>query len=176
MNHSYSIKNDLLSLRPILNKDLENLRKWRNQEDIRKWFFSQITITELQQISWYENYLKKNNDIGFIIEETTNKKSIGTASIYNIDFINRNAEFGRIFIGESEARGKGYGLISCNLLVTFAFNVLKLDMVYLEVFSDNSAAIKSYLKAGFSFHSKYLKDDFIVNKMTIHNSAEPLNI
>lgn len=47
-------------------------------------------------------------------------------------------------------RGKGYGREMVSLAVKYAFEITKADTVQLNVFSDNTAAKKCYLSAGFS--------------------------
>ena len=54
-----------------------------------------------------------------------------------------------IYIGNLEYWGKGYGTQALKLLIEFAFNKINLHMLYLEVFSYNKGAIKTYEKLGF---------------------------
>ena len=58
------------------------------------------------------------------------------------------AEYG-IFIGEDDAAGHGYGTEAANAAVAYGFNEMHMKKLYLRVFTDNIAAVKSYEKAGF---------------------------
>ncbi|MYB77677.1 MAG: GNAT family N-acetyltransferase, partial [Chloroflexi bacterium] len=65
-----------------------------------------------------------------------------------IDHRNRTAAFG-IAIGEPDARGKGYGTETAQLMLDYAFTVQGLHNVMLHVHEYNLAGIRAYTKAGF---------------------------
>ncbi|WP_051533997.1 GNAT family N-acetyltransferase [Desulfitibacter alkalitolerans] len=170
MKKKYLIKDENLILRTINRDDLEFLRKWRNCEDNRKWFINKGLISVKQQLEWYESYLKRTNDLVFIIEDVKNNNcSIGTASLYNIDTANLSAEFGRLIIGNDSYKGKGYAKRATELLCDFAFKELKLFTVYLEVLSNNERAINLYKRIGFRKESIADKQSISVLKMVIEN-------
>lgn len=56
-----------IQLRSIEERDLENLRIWKNENKAS--FFFQDYITASMQKQWYENYLKEDNGYMFIVEE-----------------------------------------------------------------------------------------------------------
>ena len=56
-------------LRAIIEQDLENLRTWKNKN--KKSFFYQEAIRKEQQLKWYKNYRKKEDDFMFMAEEAT---------------------------------------------------------------------------------------------------------
>ena len=99
---------------------------------------------------WMQEKVETGEVIQFIIEEKAEGYKIPIGSVYlqNVDFQNMNAEYG-IFIGEPNARGKGYGTECANLILKFAFEILGLHKIYLRVLGDNVIAQKSYMKAGF---------------------------
>lgn len=170
MEHNFIIENDILLLRPTKSEDIEKIRIWRNKPNIRKCFITQTIISREQQLQWYSNYLKKENDYSFVIVEKISSNPIGTVSLYNIKPETGKGEFGRVFIGKETARGKGYGVSVCKLLVDFAFKQLNLRTVYLEVFASNIAAIHIYGKCGFSFIEQYSKNNILIYKMLINKS------
>lgn len=156
-----------LSFRPISNFDIETLRLWRNKEENRTKFIYDGIISPEQQINWYESYKIKNNDLMFIVSESNSGALFATVSLYNIDFTNLSAEFGRIMIGDDDYKGKGLGAKITSAIVNYAFEELNLKNVYLEVFSDNLSAIKTYEKAGFKFESESRIDNRLITKMVI---------
>jgi len=95
---------------------------------------------------YYNNSKINQNTILFTICNYKNKKNIGTASLSQINWVNRNACFGRLIF--SEFRNKGYGTEVVNLLKEYAFNYLNLKSLWTFVFSSNIASIKSNKKAG----------------------------
>jgi len=66
----------------------------------------------------------------------------------NLDHINRTAEVG-IFIGEKSCWNKGYGEEAMRLLLDYAFNILNLESIMLNVYAFNTRAIRCYRKIGF---------------------------
>ncbi|WP_190318210.1 GNAT family N-acetyltransferase [Bacillus wiedmannii] len=96
----YKLVDDNLLIREITEKDIELIRKWRNQADIRQYFIDNNYIDKNQQKEWLKKYSQKKDDIMFVIEETLEfKKAIGTVALYNIDSKNNSVEFGRLMIG-----------------------------------------------------------------------------
>ena len=56
----------------ISKEHIEKLRKWRNKEEIRKNFLNTDIISAEQQNQWFSSYIKKDNDIMFIIKDKKN--------------------------------------------------------------------------------------------------------
>ena len=73
---------------------------------------------------------------------------IGNVGLYQINWITRSAEY-RIFLGHNSFRGRGIGTEAAKLITDYAFDRLNLNKVWLGVNESNSAAVKSYEKAGF---------------------------
>lgn len=145
--------------------------RWRNNYEIRKWFFNRDIINKEQQLKWYEKYLKNDTDIMLMIEEVKNpKEPIGTVGLYNVDRDNKTAEFGRFMIGDFNARGKGYGLESVKAICYFGFHDLGLNNIKLEVIDNNKSAISIYKKSGFEVIGEYYWNN---EKVIIMNKAGP---
>lgn len=124
-----------------------HMMRWRNQPEIKSHFIYDGDITEEQQLKWWEEYQKDDKYYSFIATDAG--IPIGSVSLY-ADLNYKIAEFGRLMIGEKSAWGKGYGTVITKLTCGYGFDVLNLDMIYLEVFEDNIRAIKAYEKVGFS--------------------------
>lgn len=138
-------------LRLLEEADLPMTLAWRNQDDIRKWFFSSDVITPDQHRRWFEQYRNRDDDFVFVIEETeTLQRAIGQASIYNIAWAARRGEFGRLLIGDRQAVGLGLARMATELLVDEAMSGLGLLDVHLAVRSDNVPAIAVYRACGFA--------------------------
>ena len=65
-----------------------------------------------------------------------------------------------MFIGEEAFRGKGYSFPAAKKMLRIAFSQLDLNRVYLSVMADNTAAVKTYEKAGF-VKEGLLKEDYL---------------
>lgn len=84
----------------------------------------------------------------FTVYERESASPIGITGFDHLDYDNGTAEFS-IVIGERSARGKGLGTETARLVLNYAFDVLGLHNVWLQVASNNAGAIRAYEKAGF---------------------------
>jgi RimJ/RimL family protein N-acetyltransferase len=66
-----------------------------------------------------------------------------------------------IYVGESQARGKGVGRAAVERAVQHAFNTLGLNKVWLTVHVYNAPAIAAYVAAGFAVEG-ILRDEFVL--------------
>ena len=120
-----------------------------NEEDIEiytKWLNDFNTTDYIGRSS--EKNSKKEDGATFAIIEAKTDKLIGSCSIDGINNISRTATLG-IFIGDDEARNKGYGTEVIKLLLDFGFNYLNLHSIQLHVMAFNKRAIRCYEKGGF---------------------------
>jgi UDP-4-amino-4,6-dideoxy-N-acetyl-beta-L-altrosamine N-acetyltransferase len=149
-----------ITIRPIRLSDTEHIVKWRNSWEVQKNLYTQTELTAEQHKQWMKKFVDTHQCYQFIIEEHTSQdliRDVGTVFIKNIDKNSNKGEFG-IFIGEASARGRGYAKVATKQILFFAFNKLKLNRVYLSVFSDNLSAIKSYENAGFALEGELVQD------------------
>ncbi|WP_197233381.1 GNAT family N-acetyltransferase [Bacillus cereus] len=147
---TYYSKKENLSIRDIKEIDIEIIRMWRNQSDIKQYFINTGTINKTQQKQWFINYLKKADDQMFMIQEHEHFKAvIGTTALYNIDTKKNSAEFGRLMIGHIPAQGKGFGTQATILTCKYGFEKLGMSEIYLYVLPHNIRAITLYKKIGF---------------------------
>jgi len=143
-----------VALRPVRTTvaDAILLSEWRSKH--YQAFFSWIRPDEKEMFDWLETYARDDTQIVFIIEDWKGT-SIGQVSLYQIDNKNCSAEFGRIIKGITSApSGSMYN--GSILLLTWAFNRLKLKNIYLEVFADNQQALALYNDLGFHITEKML--------------------
>jgi len=144
------VENDRIRLRLLAEEDLEQTLSWRNQDDIRKWFFFQDRIEPANHRAWFEKYQARDNDFVFIIEaKDLDGIPIGQIALYDIDWEQRRGEYGRLMIGEPAAKGKGYAQDATQLVLEVAAEQFGLKEVYLEVYTHNQAARRVYEKSGF---------------------------
>ncbi len=147
-------ENNLVRLRLLQADDLAYTLAWRNQEQIRRWFFYDRLISAEQHQAWFDAYRAKDDDFVFIIEDRASQLPVGQAALYHVDWDVRRCEFGRLMIGEAATAGKGFALAATRLALEIAFKDLGLQEVYLEVYGDNARAIAVYQKAGFKLQEK----------------------
>lgn len=134
--------------RPITLEDTDDIIRWRNSDRVRKNFIYQKPFTRQGHLNWMETKVAAGEVVQFILCETRGDRPVGSVYIRDIDRENRKGEYG-IFIGEPDAAGKGYGTLAAKGAAAYARDVLRLHKLFLRVFADNAAAVRSYEKAGF---------------------------
>lgn len=148
-------------LKSITSADTENIIRWRNKDNVRKYFLDQRPFAVEGHTNWLENVVNAGKAVQFVIYEKNGDFPVGSVFLRDIDYQNRKAEYG-IFIGEDSARGKGIGTEAAKSIVQYGFSELKLHKIFLRVLADNKGAIKSYENAGF-VQEAYLKDEVFLN-------------
>ncbi len=98
-------------------------------------------------ISFFLKSIQDTDRYYFLIISPDNR-IIGETVINEIDNQTKSANF-RIGIFQSSEQGKGIGTWAVETTRDFAFEILKLHRLSLDVFSFNMRAEKCYLKAGF---------------------------
>jgi RimJ/RimL family protein N-acetyltransferase len=163
-----------IRLRTLEEADLPMTLRWRNQDHIRKWFIHSEVISPESHQAWFKQYQLRNDDFVFIIEDVQIFYGpVGQVSLYNINWIQKQAEFGRLLIGHEEAKGKGIAKRAAALLLEYARNHLGLQEFTLEVMSDNTPAIAIYQAVGFLPFSQ--RDNLIIMRLSDQGRNE-LNI
>jgi RimJ/RimL family protein N-acetyltransferase len=160
-------------------KNIEQLRQWRNNPELRQWFREYKDITKDKQVEWYNTRGNNKNpehvyfqimsigteddpNIGQpykrnIEQRIENRYLIGCCGLHYIDFRLRKAEFG-IFIAKD--RGEGKGKEALKLLFDYGFNELNLHKIWAEVYFGNEAI---------NLYRKFLKEDGIIRDNSFHN-------
>lgn len=151
------IEGSKLVLKSISKEHTPLIVKWRNNPNVRNNFIFQETFTEEMHNGWLKNRVETGDVVQFVVYAKENNAPIGSVYLRDIDEKNERAEFG-VFIGEDNARGKGYGTEATKLLCQYGFQKLGLHKIMLRVFSFNQSAIKAYENAGF-VQEAYLKDE-----------------
>jgi len=161
MINAERIQGEQIYLRPIVMEDTENIIRWRNSPRVRKNFIYQAEFTKEGHEAWMRTKVAAKEVIQFIICLKENDRPVGSIYFRDIDCRDKKAEYG-IFIGEGDAAGRGIGTETACLAVAYARDVMKLHKLILRVFADNTAAVRSYEKAGF-VQEAYLKDEHFIN-------------
>lgn len=143
------LEGDRVYLRSITSEDTERIVKWRNQENVLKYFFYRGDFTK----EIHENWLRTRVDTGeveqFIVVLKENDRPVGSTFLRDIDYNNMKAEYG-VFLGEEDARGKGIGKEILELTVKYAFEELGLHRIYARVYETNKPSLFSFLHCGFT--------------------------
>lgn len=142
-------------LRPLSIKDTDFLLGIRNDLEFADEFFSDPPTYDFAHNSWLQSTAK--NNIELIIEIKSERA--GQIRLTDIDYRHQKAQFG-ILIAKN-FQGKGIAFESSSIFFEYVFRNLPINKIYLELFANNSIAMRLYEKLGFveegRFRQEYYK-------------------
>jgi RimJ/RimL family protein N-acetyltransferase len=154
------LKGKLVNLRAIERKDLDEIMKWVNDQEVTKYLAAFLyPVSREEEEKFLERAMSSNDAEKNLVIETKEGVYIGQISLHKIDWKNSNAELG-IIIGNKEYWSKGYGTEAIKILLHHAFNQMNLYKIYLQVFEFNQRGIRCYEKCGFKKEGKLRKNYF----------------
>ena len=151
------ILGDRIRLRRNERADIPQFVAWLNDPEVRKYLSVHMPISMATEEQWFESTLKlPAPEQPYSIEirkqptdvEADSWQLIGNCSYMDMDHTVHSAEVG-LFIGEKSVWNKGYGTDVMRLLLSFGFETLNLNRIFLRVDEGNKAGIRAYQKAGF---------------------------
>lgn len=149
-------------LRKMEEQDTEDIIRWRNSDFVKQNFIYQKPFTVEGHHEWIRTMIDTGKAIQFMICEEETGRAVGSVYFRDIDETHHKAEYG-IFIGEKDALGKGYGTEAARKMIAYGFDTLHLHKIMLRVLAENTAARRSYEKAGFH-QEAYLKDEVYLER------------
>lgn len=139
-----------IRLRALEDSDAVQTHLWHNQLEIRDLYLGHPFPVSLGNEREFIAGAQKSNipTSIFGIELIETRTLIGLAILKKINMIHRQAELA-IYLGDEENRGKGYASEAVESLCDFGFRSLGLHRIWLEVRTDNTAAVRLYERCGF---------------------------
>lgn len=148
------LKRGDIVLRDFIQDDIPNKIKWINNPLNNSYLHYDIPLSYDKTLEWFKN---KGNHIRYDFVIEYNCVPVGIIGLLSIDKINNKAEY-YICVGETEYKGKGIATSASNILLSFGFNTIGLNKIYLNVDSENNAACHLYEKIGFLCEGVFKKD------------------
>jgi RimJ/RimL family protein N-acetyltransferase len=143
-----------MRIRSLKEKDAPFMLEWMHDLDINKYFrFDGNQTTIDSALIYIRNSLSDDKNRHFAVIEENDDEYLGTISLKNIDFANKNAEYAISL--RKKAIGTGISKYATDELMKIAFNEIHLHKVYLNVLSENIRAIRFYEKYGFIFEGEF---------------------
>ncbi len=156
-----TITGESIVLGPAQRDIIPLLGKWRGDFAVQRTFGGMPRPVTLEQATAnYERMMTGDDVIGFSIYERATSRPIGFTDLFEIDWRARTAIFG-ILIGEADARGRGYGTETAQLMLDYAFTALGFHSVMLSVDAFNLAGQAAYRKAGFKEFGRRRQSSFL---------------
>jgi RimJ/RimL family protein N-acetyltransferase len=151
MDVEYLIEGERAALGTLRRDLAATYAAWINRVEVRSGLKNLGILDRESEEAWIAETMQANAQLepsaaNFTIYDRSDGEPVGTCSLDDISHRHRRAAFG-ILLGER--RGQGIGTEATRLTLDWAFNVLSLRNVLLEVYPWNAGAIRAYEKAGF---------------------------
>lgn len=130
----------------LSNEEKEMVRNWRNSEQVKKWMFSDHTISP-EEHSLFTERLKSDERNFYWVVKRSGGGYCGVILLNEVDFKNMNAYLG--IYANPDYHIPGVGRILMDSLKTVTFDLAHLHTLKLEVIETNGRALDFYRKSGF---------------------------
>lgn len=150
----------MVTLRALRLEDVDMMYEFIEDNDIAENFmFTRFPNSKKGLSEFVTNSWGNQSDIHFAI---TNEEDeyVGTVSLKNINYIDRNAEYAIVL--RKTFWGKNFAFEATKQIIDYGFQRINLHKIYLNVISSNTRANKFYEKFGFEKEGTF-KEHFYVN-------------
>ena len=142
------------TITPVAADLIEKIRQWRNSPRVRENMLDDTMIEPLHQEQWFEGLAKSKDKQYRVFHQDS--RPIGM--LYFSD-INKNSCSWGCYIGE-QAVWPGTGVLLSVAALDYAFNILKVEYLFAEVFEKNLSPIKIHT----AFEYKARPDKLVCTK------------
>jgi RimJ/RimL family protein N-acetyltransferase len=148
------METDRVILSAIEPEHVPAIVRWRNLPEVYRGFIEYEPLSTTQQAAFLAGLTRNGSRRLWLINARTDRSAtgavpIGTVGIMDLDWRNRRCEFGPIFIGELDYRGRGLAKDAEILVLDYCFNHLGLHKVIAHVTESNAEVIPFHEAAGF---------------------------
>ncbi len=141
-----------MKLRPLEDKDICYILEWMHDPVINKVFKADFSAYDENKVKVFiDGALSEVNRHYACVNDQD--EYLGTVSLKNINYIEKNAEYAVSF--RKSAQGTGASLFATKEILKIAFYELGLYRVYLNVIGSNQRANAFYKKAGFIYEGSF---------------------
>ena len=144
----FMLRGARIGLAAVQSSSLEMFARWMSDLAVTRTLAApKVPMTVERERTWLDAALQRAEPF-FTIYRLDTMQPIGNTDLYNVDMVSLAAEFG-IMIGERSAWGQGYATEATRLMMEYAFDVLGLEHLSLQVYAPNVRAASAYQRAGF---------------------------
>ena len=151
-----------LGIRSIEIEDLPIIQKYRNNEDLRRYFreYREFSITQIKD--WYFNMIKDNRFEMFVIIDLDLDEVIGVTGLTYIDWPNKHADV-HFYIGKnSEWIDEKYSHTAIKLILNYGFKTLNLNKLWAEIYEIDTKKLNFFKMKGFKIDAT-LREHYFYN-------------
>ncbi|MCW8107603.1 GNAT family N-acetyltransferase [Alteromonas ponticola] len=140
-----------VTLRPVAQNDLSQLRDWRNSDTVRQQMLSTDFISEEQQHAWFKKIQRDDSQQHWVVEYKG--QAIGATNIkarFHGDSVNtaKTLEPG-LYIGHPDYQGNVIAFAPTLALYDYCFAHLSVESFFAVVKAENKAALKYNQQLGY---------------------------
>lgn len=153
-----SVSGYKVTLEPLEEADIMQLREWRNSDFIRHKMVSAETITEAQQREWFNKIKTDPQQCHWVVRYkgaaigATNLKTLAgdsAASVFRAEIVEPG-----LYIGEPAFQGNILAFSPTLALYDYCFDCLKIKTLQATVKADNHSALNYNKKLGYEAVAK----------------------
>jgi diamine N-acetyltransferase len=128
----------LVYLRPAERTDIPTFVRWLSDERTTRNLDLRSPIGLAMEERWFEDLLEHHGRDRwlFVICRLRDGRPVGSLDLHELDLTNGGCGLG-IVIGDPADRSQGYGGDAIGALLAFAFQQLRLERVWLDVYAGN---------------------------------------
>lgn len=149
MGRELKLESDRLIIKSSTFNECRYFNEWEVKDYIKEFLTIEDSRNYEEIVREFISYENDETKLQLTIVCKEKVKPIGRVYISRIDNKLRSLDITRIYIGEEEYLGKGYGKESMKVLIKFCFEDLKMERVTLDTFEGNKKASELYNGLGF---------------------------
>lgn len=143
------LASEQIYLRAYERGDLPMMVEYLNDPEVTRLLFMGLVPSSVEMlVAQWERDRNSQEEVVFAVCDKRTDAFLGTTGLYRIHWVMRTGEF-RIFLGDKRFWNRGIGTECTKLMVSYGFEKLNLNRVWLGVNSENTGAVRAYEKAGF---------------------------
>lgn len=136
-----------VAIRRFCEADIENKVRWINDPRNNTYLHYDLPLEVEKTRHWFQSVKDRRDRYDAVIE--ADGEAVGLIGLLSIDSKRMDAEY-YVCMGEERCKGKGIARAASELLLTYAFEELRLARVYLFTETENFPAQRLFRRIGFA--------------------------
>ena len=144
------LRGRLVYLRPAERSDIPLFVQWLSDARTTRNLALRSPLSVALEERWFDDLLEHHgrDRWHFVVCLLADGRPVGSLDLHEIDLTSGGGGLG-IQVGDPADRSKGYGGDALRVLIDFAFDQLRLERVWLDVYATNPDARRLYERVGF---------------------------
>lgn len=148
-----ALEGEKVYLKPLNASDAREYYQQLFNVETRRLTGTKAVFNYEQIVEYIDRKRGDDSSVLLLIALQNTDELIGDIALQDLDYTNRSANL-RIAIDQSIHQGQGYGTEALRLMLDYAFGILQLHRVELNVYDFNGRAMHVYEKVGFQVEGR----------------------